>query len=524
MNEIQYTQRLEFLYRAASAISTELSTDEVLQRLMTLTHQHYRPDAVSVALVERDGDLLFRAASGESANQVVGMRMPRGAGIVGWVAENGQPLWSPDSYNDPRFYRDADRQTGFHTQAILATPVKYGGETLAVLEMLNPPAGLDLTEAQEVLLALGSLAARAIQNARLFEQVQHAEARYQSLFEQNFDPIVILDGAGHLLEINWAAEELLALSPATRDDFDLSMIGLLPEDFAEAQVKVTRGEVVAWEFKAQVGEQERILEVHLSYLADYPNQGAYQWLAHDITDRVALEETRQTLSNMIVHDLRAPLGSIINSLELLLTAWEDKDITIPIEQVLRIGLRSAQRMDRLTNTILDIARFEANDKTLTFSQAPIPQFVEEVLETIQSTLKRRGHTLNVTLAPDLPALVGDIEMLRRVLINIVSNAIKYIQDKGVIALTITANETETQFTVSDNGPGIPPEEQSHLFEMFYRGHGRKKAHGAGLGLAFCKLAIDAHNGHIWVDSEVGRGATFAFTIPHRTYQPPASES
>ncbi len=513
MTEIQYTQRLEFLYQAARTIGTELSTDEVLQRLMALTHQHYRPDAVSVALVERDGDLLFRAASGESAKQIVGMRLPHGAGIVGWVAEHGLPLWSPDSYNDLRFYREADQQTGFHTRAILATPVKYGGQTLAVLEMLNPPADLDLVEAQEVLLALGSLAARAIQNARLFEQVQHAEARYQSLFEQNFDPIVILDGAGHLLEINWAAEELLALTPATHSSFDLSLIGLLPEDFAEAQVRVTRGETITWEFKAPVADRDRVLEVHLSYLPDYPSQGAYQWLAHDITDRVALEEMRQNLSNMVVHDLRAPLGSIINSLELMLTAWLDKEITIPVEQVLRIGLRSAQRMDRLINTILDIARFEANDKALTFSQIPIPQFVEEVLEIIQPTLKRRGHKLIVTLDPDLPEMVGDIEMLRRVLINIASNAVKYIQEKGVITLAVTANETDIQFMVRDNGPGIPLEDQAHLFEMFYRGKGRKQAQGAGLGLAFCKLAIDTHNGRIWVDSAAGQGATFYFTIP-----------
>lgn len=518
MTELQF-KRLEFLYEAARAISTELSSDEVLQRLLTLTHQHYCPDAVSVALVERDGELVFRAASGQSARQIVGMRLPRGAGIVGWVAENGRPLWSPDSYNDARFYRRADQQTGFHTQAILATPVKYGEQILAVLEMLNPPAGLDLAEAQEVLLSLGSLAAHAIQNARLFEQVQHAEARYQSLFEQNLDPIVILDATGQLLEINWAAEELLALTPATHDAFDLSMIGLLPEDFVAAQVKAMGGETVAWEFKARVADQAHTLAVSLSYLPDYPYKDAYQWLAHDITDRVALEEMRQNLSNMIVHDLRAPLGSIINSMELLLTAWREKDITIPMEQVLQIGLRSARRMDQLITTILDIARFEGDERGLTFSQMAIPPLVEEVLETLHSTLKRRGHTLTVTLAPDLPELTGDIDMLRRVLINILSNAIKYIPDQGVITLTATATETETQFVVRDNGPGIPLEEQAHLFEMFYRGKGRKKAQGAGLGLAFCKLAIDAHNGRIWVESAPGEGAAFYFTVPHRSSEP-----
>jgi signal transduction histidine kinase len=511
--EIKQAHILQFLYQAASTLSTELSTDEVLQRLMRLTHQHFSPDAVSVALVAKDGGLVFQAASGKSAQQIIGMRLPPGTGIVGWVAQHGNSLWVPNVYQDRRFYPDADKQTGFHTTAILAAPVKLGEEVLAVVEMINPSANTNLDEAEQVLSALASLAAPAIQNSILFEQAQRAEARYASLLAQNLDPIVTIDHQGNPLEINQATKKLLKLAPDAAG-FTLELLGFSFTQFNDFKERLASGEIINWEFNTQGAEPERrLLEVYLSYLPDYPPNGAYQWIAHDITDRVALEEMRQNLSNMIVHDLRAPLGSVLNSLELMLTAWRDKDITIPIEQVLRIGLRSAHRMERLISTILDTARLQANEKTLSITEITIPELIEEVLEVIRSSAERRSHQLITNIAPDILQMRGDIDLLRRVLINITSNAVKYIPDGGTIEVTVSSDEEQTLFSVADDGPGIPPDEAPHIFELFFRGKA-PKAKGSGLGLAFCKLAVEAHNGRIWLDTELGKGTTFYLTIPH----------
>jgi len=515
LSNLDKPQRLRFLYQAACAISEKLNLDEVLQQLMTLAHQHFDPDAVSVALVEKDGRLIFRAASGKSAKEIIGLRMAPGAGIVGWVAQHGESLWVPDAYADARFYREADQQTGFLTQAILAAPVKLGNQTLAVVEMLNPQATDNLEENLEMLTTLAALAARPIQNAQLFEQVQHAEARYESLFEQNFDPIVIIDHAGNLLECNQAAKLLLALPFDAASAFDLTRLNLSHEDFEALKQRLISGEVIIRELESPgLTGNSRILEVYLSYLADYPADGAYQWIAHDITDRVALEEMRQNLSHMIVHDLRAPLGSILNSLELLLTIWEERDFTMPTEQVIKIGLRSAHRMERLISTILDTARLQSNERTLALSLIVVPDLIEETLEVVQPAVERRQQHIFTHLAPDLPAIEADPDLLRRVLINILTNAIKYIQDGGVIDMTVTANPDAMRFVVSDNGPGIPTEDQPHIFDTFFRGRAAQ-TDGAGLGLAFCKLAVEAHGGKIWLESEVGKGTAFSFTIPRQ---------
>lgn len=514
------TKTSTFLYEAALTISAKLDTNEVLQQLMSLTHQYFKPDAASVALVNPDGTLVFRAASGESAQQILGMEMPRGAGIVGWVAENGQQLWVPNVYRDARFYPNADEQTGFKTSAILAVPVRMGDQTLAVVEMINPGPDTDLQEAQDTITALASLAAPAIQNARLFEQVQRAEARYQSLFEQNLDPIIILDPRGNFLEVNRAAQKLLPLTRPEGDTTpvprtDLEQLALTPAQYDALKARIDDEGVITWEITTRTADADkRTLQVYFSYLPHYLPGGAYQWLAHDVTDRVALDEMREQLSHMIVHDLRVPLGNITNTLELVLTAWREKDVSVPFEQVLEIGLRSAHRMERLISNILDARRLTTH-KTLTVSTIRIPDMVADVIEVIQPSIRRRRHTLIRRIQDNLPPMQGDLDLLRRVLLNLLDNAAKYTPDGGAITLSVQADEQSFHFAVSDNGPGIAPEDQVHLFEMFYRARTQQQHGGAGIGLAFCKLAVEAHGGKIDMRSEPGKGSTFAFSIPRQ---------
>ena len=515
MTDPKLTERLLFLYDAARTLSTTLNTDDVLQRLMTLTHRHFQPDAVSVAVVEPEGYLVFRAASGKSAQDVLGMTLPAGTGIVGWVAEHGKTLWVPKTKTDGRHFKGVDQQTGFRTDAIYAVPVKVGEQTLAVLELINPLPETSLAELEEVMPALASLAASAIQNARLFEQVHQAEERYQRLFDLNLDPIIILDPAGNLLEINQAARDLLPLSEEDKGASCLAELNIAPQRFSEMRARAKEGDVVTWEFSVPTPEGEephRVLDVNMSYLSHYPPDGAYQWLGHDVTDRVALERMRQQLADMIVHDLRNPLGSITNSLELLHAAWVEQDDTVPIEQVLGIAMRSSQRMERLISDILDMARLQSQEKTIAIAEIELRPLIDEILETLMPSAERRRHIIEENVPPDLPPLWADQDILRRVLLNIMTNAIKYTPNGGTITLTVRAEPDEFYFAVADNGPGIPPEERQHIFEPFVRGDsGNLK--GAGLGLAFCKLAVEAHQGKIGLESTVGEGSTFYFTIP-----------
>lgn len=507
-------ERLSFLYEAARTLSTTLDTDEILQQLMNLTHRYFRPDAVSVALIQADDSLVFQAASGKAAEQVLGMQLPPGTGIIGWVAKHQRPLWVPAVNQDTRFCQDVDRQTGFTTQAIYAEPVLQGERSVAVLEMLNPAEDMELQETQAVMSALAALAAPAIRNAVLFEQVSNAEERYQRLFELNLDPVIILNAAGGLLDFNEAAQRLCTLSFQEKAGDCLELLGLTAQTFEQFKATLETQQTVSWEITLTASDGQRhTLETYLARLPHYTPNGAYQWLAHDITDQVELEEMREQLSHMIVHDLRNPLGNIVNSIELISNARNEKDTTMPIDQLLLIALRSARRMDRLIGTILDTARMRSGEATLSVTTIDIPTLVQEVTETIEPSLKHRRQTFHQHIVECRPPLQGDVNLLRRALTNLLDNAIKFTPIKGNISLHITYDNEVFYFSVNDTGPGIAAEDQERIFALYVRGRDSQKTRGAGLGLAFCKLVVETHGGRIWVESQPGAGATFTFTIP-----------
>ncbi|MGC9520951.1 MAG: ATP-binding protein [Anaerolineae bacterium] len=501
----------QFLLEAADEINAQLTADGVLQTLAELIQRHFKPEAVSVAHVEPGGAVVFRAAAGARASEMVGLRMGQGLGIVGWVATHGERLWIPDVEEDERFYQAVDRRLDFQTRAILAIPMTVRGETLAVLELINPAPGTDIEVLDEIATALALLAAPAIENVRLFERAYQAETRYERLFELNPDPIIIIGTTGRIREVNRAACASLGVCPENLSTLGLGRLGLDAASFPVRSREAREHGVAMWEF--ELAETGRILEARLAHLHDYPaEEGAYLWIGHDITDRVHLERTRQELVNMVVHDLRVPLGNILNSLDLVLTAWREQDITLPIEQVLEIGLRSAHRMEELINDILDSARPQASEQTLMVAEIDVGELVEEAVEALMPSARRRGQSLDVSIEPELPRLEGDLDLLRRVLTNLVGNAVKYTQEGGEIRVSVTVDEDHFRFSVADNGPGIPLAQQAHIFELFFRGN-VPHTKGAGIGLAFCKLAVEAHGGRIWLESAVGKGSTFTFTIP-----------
>ncbi|MFO8239669.1 MAG: ATP-binding protein, partial [Dissulfuribacterales bacterium] len=134
------------------------------------------------------------------------------------------------------------------------------------------------------------------------------------------------------------------------------------------------------------------------------------------------------------------------------------------------------------------------------------------LEVVQPTIEKKGQSLSVHIPSDLPTINVDQDMIVRVLTNLLSNATKYTQPQGKIGLTVAQKGTDIVFTVSDNGPGIPLEAQSRIFERFGRLKSDRNTRGTGLGLPFCKLAVEAHGGEIWVESAPGEGSRFIFTL------------
>jgi len=253
------------------------------------------------------------------------------------------------------------------------------------------------------------------------------------------------------------------------------------------------------------------VEVHLKRI-DIERQPFLQWILRDISERLALDELRTDLTSMIFHDLRSPLGNIISSLEVLQMTLPTDDETL--QSILSIANRSSRRLSRLIDSLLDLGQLEAGQAVLNKTSASLRAVIVEAIEEVHPVAEAKGLQLQLRLTqPDLPNVEMDADMVRRIVINLLENATKYTRSGGRITITAAAADLEVSVSVTDTGLGISPHDQKIIFSKFARVQHAGGPKGLGLGLAFCRLAVEAHGGRIMVESEEGKGTTFTFTLP-----------
>jgi NtrC-family two-component system sensor histidine kinase KinB len=501
------------LTQTARVVTASLDLNEVLQRITDRTQESLEVEAASLALVNHaDGALVFRVASGFGADEVVGMRLKPGQGIAGWVLEHDEAVFSYDVQSDPRFFPEVDQKLGFESRVIACVPIRVQDQTIGILEAINPRRGRLSQEQMDLLIGIAGLAGTAIIHAQLFEETQSARQRYASLFEDSVDSILISDIQGQVTDANKRAEAFLGYSAdqiAQRSIIDLHEPDpdLIPADLRELDSSQT------FSYDGTVRDNRgRMLpvEVHVKRMG-VGSSSFVQWIMRDISERLELAELRTDLTSMIFHDLRSPLGNIISSLEVLQGSFDEEDETI--QSVLSIASRSSRRASRLVESLLDLDRFEAEKAVLNKSDTSIGAIIAEAVEEVHPTAEARGQFLRISLSPQLPVVSMDADMIRRVLINLLENAVKYTRAGDHIDVSARMGDGYLEVSVRDNGPGISSEDRERIFDKFFRLSGESRPKGLGLGLAFCRLAVEAHGGKIWVDSEEGKGSTFTFTLP-----------
>jgi len=232
-----------------------------------------------------------------------------------------------------------------------------------------------------------------------------------------------------------------------------------------------------------------------------------------------LEELRDKLIHMVVHDLRSPLTVIRMSLQMLMEDAQPGDQSGRMDY-LDMAFKSTNALIGMITQLLDISRLEAGQMPLEKTEYPMVELARGALEAVEPIMQ--GRKVQLLAAEDVTAYC-DPTVIRRVLDNLLGNAIKFTPESGTIAIRMLRFEAETRVEVQDSGDGIPPELHAKVFEKFGQISGQKQRLGTGLGLTFCKLAVEAHGGRINVDSQIGQGATFWFTLPHRVVAAPPLE-
>ena len=236
-------------------------------------------------------------------------------------------------------------------------------------------------------------------------------------------------------------------------------------------------------------------------------------ILRDITREKEIDRMKTELVSMVAHELRSPLTSISGFSELLLDPTVNREQS---EEYATIILKESNRLSDLINKFLDISKIEAGKSQAKKVPMQIRDVIDKVLDINLHQAEKKGIVVSVKVSPNLPLVIGDVDMLEQVALNLFANAVKYSPENTAIEIRLKERENDVLIEFEDNGYGISEKAQQRLFEKFYRVTDNEKVReitGTGLGLALVKEIVEIHGGNISVHSKLGEGSTFSFTIP-----------
>lgn len=517
--------KTETLYRIGRTLNAPYFSDSVL---LDVTNQIaaalHAGQVVLASLDSHNHRVQHFIVGGAGAEQVAPLSYDEVlAGLTGRVIREGLPvLLLRDAAQSRAAEHGLYWYKGLYTGAMAAAPLFAHGQGFGVLLAVNPPDRPDFAQADlNLLMAIAGQVATAIQSAQLFQAVTEERSRLRALIQSSRDGVILLGLNMHVLVINRPALDLLKL-PGEPDEWVdqwfWDALSRLYEHSPQA-VDVILSEVRrVQEGDERPGEGEMQVGPRIVHWLNLPVLGVERaagrlFVLQDVTEARLLERFREDLTHTMVHDLRNPLSGIYAGLRLLAADY-DSAATPSHRRILEAAQSSVQRMLRLVGAILDINRLESGKMPLNLAVFDFAALLDDVLTVQNAIAVERQLTLRKEIPPDLPRVWADKDLVERVLQNLLGNALKFTPAGGTVSVILTALGTpacKLQVAVSDTGQGVPEEVRQRLFEKFVAGSQRER--GSGLGLAFCRMALEAHGERVWLVETSERGATFAFTLP-----------
>ncbi len=327
----------------------------------------------------------------------------------------------------------------------------------------------------------------------------------EAVFASQRDPVLVADRQDRLVDLNPAAQALLGLTA--------SAVGRPLAEVFPAWSEVAAGrsprEAARVPLRLTLAGQERHFEASLAPLAPRPGtvEGRLLVLA-DVTERRQAERLREDLVGTLVHDLRNPLTVVRAAVDLI--EMESPGGAHAPELVMAARQASDRLLD-LVRALLDVHGLETRRLPISRSRVEVAALVADAVGMQAPLARARELQLSTDVPAGLPAVSVDAALISRVLQNLLGNALKFTPAGGRVRVAARQEPEGVAVAVSDDGPGVAPGLRPRLFQAF--AHGEHLGRGTGLGLAFCRLAVEAHGGRIWAESDPGKGAAFSFTLP-----------
>jgi len=435
-----------------------------------------------------------------SDDEIEHLRSQYGNTLTHRVARSGRIEVLPDVLLD-QDYAWIDRQV----RSQMAVPVMREDRVIAVIALESYKINAFTDDHISFVQQLANRAAVAVDNARLYDETVRERERLSYILSTIGDVVIIINTEGKIVLISQSAMSALQLRS------DAHFHGKLFTEVIDFKplVDVYRRAATS----AESGDEELHLPNERTYYVRATPKQGIGWIIvmQDITLFKEMDQVKSELIATVSHDLKQPLGVMRGYLDLLQMKNTFDD---PSKNFVRMIDNAINNMRQLIDDLLDLARIESG-VDLDFEEIPLSELIEDCIASNRPGAIQKHQTLTLEMPDDVPTVAGDLPRLSQVFNNLVGNAIKYTQAGGDIKVNVEPRGVTVRVSIEDNGLGISPEDQPHIFDRFYRVRSPENddIDGTGLGLAIVKSLIEAHRGKIRLESQLGKGSTFFVTLP-----------
>jgi signal transduction histidine kinase len=503
-----HLERVELLYEVTRQFASALELDVVLGQVLSLTVQSVAAAVGSIFLLDPTTlqvtqSILARKNLPPEVKRPT-LRTVMSKGFAGLVVQKRQADMISNTENDPRWHVFPDDSLA--VRSAIAAPLIRNEQVIGVMTLTHPEPDWFSAEQLELLETIASQAASAVEKASLYSRANSDRLMLRAVIAGVQDIILVTDTQNRLILANPAAQKSLAIDESSQGRSihkvlsEPSLLALYRDAHPNGDVR-----------RDATLQDGRVFDCTLVRI---PTVGKVLAM-HDVTTFKRLDDLKNEFVTQVAHDLKAPLGVIYGYASLLssLPSLEEQENEIYVQPI----LGAITRMRALIDTVLDIGRIQMGIEA-EFVPVNIAQVLPGVVHNLNKLADEKEITLAVEAPADLPAVIGAPMRLEQAVTNLVGNAIKFTPNGGSVTVRAGQENGQVVVSVTDTGPGIQPALQTKLFHRFARlGQSDTiQQEGHGLGLAIVKSIVDAHKGRVWVDSETGRGSTFAFALPATT--------
>ncbi len=511
-------QRLDALYTIAKALRNQDSNpQEILQTALALSSEVIGAKHGCVVTFHKDDHVNNVVVLGNQEDLETRRKMWQRLitqGLIGYVHHGRRTIILRDITTDPRWTRLVDAALIPHSGSAIGLPMEKNGYMYGVLTLIHPEVDFFDSEIVDWLSAVIDLVSAAIGNAIVLNATPKDEGHYRWLFEDAVMPIIITDLDGYITDANRKACDFLGYKRQDLLQLPISAIHRMGTGPIGANrfESLQMGNEVAFRTTAWPSQGSDIPVTVRARRIYFDEHDVIAWVEQDVSAQMELDQLRQDLTAMVYHDLRGPLHTVYSSLATLgrlLTS----NAQPAVQDLLQVGIRGTRQLSRMIESLLDIQRLEEGKAVLDPKPTSLHSLLANAAQLVQPLAAESKQRLTFEMNDDLPFVTCDSDMILRVVTNLMENAVKYTPSGGIIKLGAAAVPEGVRISVTDSGPGIPKHMHRQIFDKFSRVKYKDAPKGLGLGLAFCRLAVEAHGGQIWVESEPGHGSAFIFTLP-----------